>query len=88
LIRTSRTLHALAPSRLADHGLLLALVFLGMAAGVVVRGRFDDPETGLLERARNPVAFWLSALGLVLMGLYLLAVGLGPTLSWLAGPKR
>jgi hypothetical protein len=41
-------------------GLVLAVVFLGLAAG-------------LLERARNPVAFWLSALGLVLMGLYLLA---------------
>jgi hypothetical protein len=55
---------------------------------VASRGRFDDPETGLLERARNPVAFWLSALGLALMGLYLLAVALGPTLPWLAGPER
>jgi hypothetical protein len=45
-------------------GLLLALVFLGMAAGGVVRGRFDDPETGLLERVRNPVAFWPSAIAL------------------------
>jgi hypothetical protein len=68
-------------------GLLLAVVFLRMAGAGVVRGRFDDPETGLLERARNPVAFWLSALGLVLMGLYLLAVALVPTLPWPAGPS-
>jgi hypothetical protein len=51
-------------------GLLLAVVFFGLAVGGIVRGRFDDPETGLLERARNPVVFWLSALGLVLMALY------------------
>jgi hypothetical protein len=37
-------------------GFLPALVFLESAAGGVVRGRFEDPETGLLERARNPVA--------------------------------
>jgi non-ribosomal peptide synthetase component E (peptide arylation enzyme) len=45
-------------------GLFLALVFLGMAAGGVVRSRLDDPETGLLERAGNPLAFWLSAIAL------------------------
>jgi hypothetical protein len=69
-------------------GLLLAVVFLGLAIGGIVRGRFDDPETGLLERGRNPVAFWLSALGLVLMGAYLLVVALGLTTPWLAGPGR
>jgi len=68
-------------------GLLLAVVFLGLAVGGIVRGRFDDPET-LLERGRNPVAFWLSALGLVLMGAYLLVVALGLTLPRLAGPGR
>jgi len=68
-------------------GLLLAIVFFGLAARGIVRGRFDDPETGLLERVRNPMVFWLSAVGLVLMGLYLLAAALGLPFPWLAGPS-
>jgi hypothetical protein len=42
---------------------------------------------GCAETGRNPVAFWLSAIALALMGLYLLAVALGPTFPWLAGPE-
>jgi hypothetical protein len=68
-------------------GLLLAFVFFGLATSGIVRGRFGDPETGLLERARNPMVFWLSVIGLVLMGLYLLAVALGLPFPWLAGPS-
>jgi hypothetical protein len=67
------------PPDLRIIGLLLSVVFLAKAAGGIVRGRFDDPETGLLGRARNPVAFWLSTFGLVLMGLSLLAVALDLT---------
>jgi hypothetical protein len=65
-------------------GLLAAVVFLGMALRGVVRGRFDDPETGTLNRVEHPVLFWLCVAALVVMGLYLLAVAVG--LPWLAGP--
>jgi hypothetical protein len=58
-------------------GLLIAGVFFAMAARGIRRGQFDDPETGTLARARNPIVFWLSTLGLLLMGLYLLGVALG-----------
>jgi hypothetical protein len=68
-------------------GLLVALAFFGMAASGIMRGRFDDPETGILERARSPVLFWLSTFGLVFMGLYFLAIALGAPLPWLVGPS-
>ena len=67
-------------------GFLAAVLFFAMAAGGLTRGRFDDPETGSLERARSPLLFWLCTLGLVLMGLYLLAVALELPVPWLAGP--
>ena len=58
-------------------GLLVAAVFLGMAVRGIRRGRFEDPETGPLDRVQSPVLFWFSAALLVCMGLYLLAVAVG-----------
>jgi hypothetical protein len=65
-------------------GLLAAMLFFGMAITGVVRGRFEDPETGLCDRTRNPVLFWVIVGVLTLLGLYLLAVSLG-FFSWSTG---
>ncbi|HZE76449.1 MAG TPA: hypothetical protein VE091_14145 [Gemmatimonadales bacterium] len=67
-------------------GFLAAILFFGLAAGGIMQGRFQDPETGTLDRAGHPLLFWLSTLGLVLMGSYLLAIALGMAPAWLTGP--
>jgi hypothetical protein len=35
-------------------GVLAATLFFGMAAAGVARGKFDDPETGVVQRQLNP----------------------------------
>jgi hypothetical protein len=41
-------------------GLLLATAFFAAAGAGLVRGYFSDPETGLCDRRKNPVWFWLT----------------------------
>ena len=61
------------------------------AGGNLVTESFVNPHLHLdkvftLDRAGHPVLFWLSTLGLVLMGSCLLAIALGMAPAWLSVP--
>ena len=49
--------------------------FLLFGAFSVWRGTFYDSDEGPIDRAERPMAFWLSVLGVTLLGLFILGVG-------------
>ncbi len=48
------------------------IVYAGVA---IVRGTFYDSDDGPLDRATQPLAFWLSVVSMTLLGLFILGVG-------------
>ena len=49
--------------------------FIVYAAVAMVRGTFYDSDDGPLDRATQPLAFWLSVLSMALLGFFILGVG-------------
>ena len=49
--------------------------FIVNAAVAIVRGTFYDADDGPLDRATQPLAFWLSVVSMTLLGLFILGVG-------------
>jgi hypothetical protein len=49
--------------------------FVVYAAVAIVRGTFYDSDDGPLDRATQPLAFWLSVISMTLLGLFILGVG-------------
>ena len=49
--------------------------FIVYAAVAILRGTFYDSDDGPLDRATQPVAFWLSVVMMTLLGLFILGVG-------------
>jgi hypothetical protein len=49
--------------------------FIVYAAVAIVRGTFYDSDDGPLDRATQPLAFWLSVVSMTLLGLFILGVG-------------
>ena len=49
--------------------------FIVYAAVALVRGTFYDSDGGRLDRATQPLAFWLSVISMILLGLFILGVG-------------
>ena len=49
--------------------------FIGYAVFAVVQGTFYDADDGPLDRATQPVAFWLSVFLMTVLGLFILGVG-------------
>ena len=49
--------------------------FVLYALVAAVRGSLYDADEGWIDRARRPVAFWLSVAGMTLLGLFILGVG-------------
>jgi spore maturation protein SpmA len=49
--------------------------FIVYAAVAIVRGTFYDSDEGPLDRATQPLAFWLSVISMTLLGLFILGVG-------------
>jgi hypothetical protein len=54
---------------------LLGGGFIVYAAVAIVRGTFYDSDDGPLDRATQPLAFWLSVVSMTLLGLFILGVG-------------
>jgi spore maturation protein SpmA len=49
--------------------------FVVCAVAAIVRGTFYDSDDGPLDRATQPVAFWLSVVSMTVLGLFILGVG-------------
>jgi hypothetical protein len=49
--------------------------FIVYAAVAILRGTFYDSDDGPLDRATQPLAFWLSVVMMTLLGLFILGVG-------------
>ncbi len=49
--------------------------FMLYAAVAIVRGTFYDSDDGPLDRATQPLAFWLSVVSMTLLGLFIIGVG-------------
>jgi hypothetical protein len=49
--------------------------FVVYAAFATVRGTFYDSDDGPIDRATQPLAFWLSVVAMTLLGLFILGVG-------------
>jgi hypothetical protein len=49
--------------------------FLTHAAIAVLRGTLYDVDEGQIDRDARPVAFWLSVIGMSLLGLFIVGVG-------------
>ena len=49
--------------------------FIVYAAVAIVRGTYYDSDDGPLDRATQPLAFWLSVVATTLLGLFILGVG-------------
>jgi hypothetical protein len=49
--------------------------FLLYTARAVFRGTLYDVDIGRINQDARPVAFWLSVLGMVLLGLFILGIG-------------
>lgn len=49
--------------------------FIVYAVVAIVRGTFYDSDDGPIDRADQPVAFWLSVVAMTLLGLFILGVG-------------
>ena len=49
--------------------------FIVYAAVAIARGTFYDSDDGPLDRANQPMAFWLSVVSMTLLGLFILGVG-------------
>ena len=63
-----------------EEGLRLVSTFIGggfiaYAAIAVCRGSLYDADEGLIDQVNRPLAFWLSVLGMTLLGLFILGVG-------------
>ena len=41
----------------------------------IIRGTFYDSDDGAIQRADQPLAFWLSVVSMTLLGLFILGVG-------------
>jgi hypothetical protein len=41
----------------------------------IVRGTFYDSDDGPIDRATQPLAFWLSVVSMTLLGVFILGVG-------------
>ena len=49
--------------------------FVVYAIAGMFRGTLYDSDEGWIDQAERPVAFWLSVLGMILLGLFILGVG-------------
>lgn len=49
--------------------------FIAYALIAVVRGTFYDSDDGPIDRSAQPVAFWLSVVSMMLLGVFILGVG-------------
>jgi hypothetical protein len=49
--------------------------FIGYAVVAIMRGRFYDSDDGAIDRASQPLSFWLSVISMTLLGLFILGVG-------------
>ncbi|HEY3168341.1 MAG TPA: hypothetical protein VGK57_13980 [Candidatus Binatia bacterium] len=49
--------------------------FIAYAAIAVCRRSLYDVDEGLIDQVNRPLAFWLSVLGMTLLGLFILGVG-------------
>ena len=49
--------------------------FVAFAALAVLRGTLYDADEGRIDLAARPLAFWMSVVGMVLLGLFILGVG-------------
>lgn len=49
--------------------------FVGYAILAVLRGTLYDADEGRIDLAARPLAFWMSVVGMVLLGLFILGVG-------------
>ena len=49
--------------------------FLAYAALSVFRGTLYDADEGHIDQRTRPLAFWLSVVGMTLLGLFILGVG-------------
>jgi hypothetical protein len=49
--------------------------FLAYAAIAVFRGTLYDVDEGRIDQAARPMAFWLSVVGMTLLGLFILGIG-------------
>lgn len=54
---------------------LVGGAFIVYAAVAIVRGTFYDSDDGPVDRATQPMAFWLSVVLMILLGLFILGVG-------------
>lgn len=49
--------------------------FLVYAARAVFRGTLYDVDEGRIDQETRPLAFWLTVVGMILLGLFILGVG-------------
>ena len=49
--------------------------FIVYAAVALVRGTFYDSDDGPLDRATQPLAFWLSVFSMTVLGVFIVGVG-------------
>jgi hypothetical protein len=49
--------------------------FLVYAVLAVFRGTLYDVDEGRIDQEARPLAFWLSVIGMILLGLFILGVG-------------
>ena len=49
--------------------------FVAYAVVAVFRGTLYDADEGRIDLAARPLAFWMSVVGMVLLGLFILGVG-------------